>query len=189
MRRITYIRLNIALLMALSVAITGCEKRSSPSNSPAQDQSTNNPTALPGDLFVTQPIAGARGVADIKNDAAATGEIVITGRIGGRVTPFVAGAAMFILTDSALKSCDQIHGDTCKSPWDYCCETSESLLANTATIRVTGEDGKPLSIELRDQHGLAPLATVTIAGTVTTHEDNQLVIDAKKIFVQKDTQS
>jgi len=173
----------------LSLACESKPQDTSNSNESTAKQGDDNTKSLPDDLFVSEPIADARGVAEIKNDEAAKGDVVITGRVGGRAEPFVDGAALFILIDSKLKSCDQIHGDQCKKPWDYCCEAPESLLANTATIRVTGADGKPLQLDIKDEHGLSPLAMVTIAGTISTNKDQQLVIDAKRIYVAGESKS
>jgi len=176
----------------VSLCVVACDSKSQDaSNNPERTTNQDNSATktLPTDLFTSTPIAEARGVAEVKSDEAASGDVVITGRVGGRAEPFVDGAAVFILTDSALKSCDQIHGDKCQKPWDYCCETRESLIAYTATIRVTGADGKPLQLNIKDERGLAPLATVTIAGTISTHEDNQLVIDAKQIYVEGESKS
>ncbi len=187
-------QLNVLLFAVCVVSLLSlaCESKSNttPNNNESTAKQIEGETkSLLADLFVNEPIADARGVAEVKKDETATGDVVITGRVGGRADPFVNGASIFILTDSALKSCEQIHGDQCQQPWDYCCETRESLLANTATIRVTGADGKPLQLNIKDEHGLSPLATVTIAGTISTHEDNQLVIDAKRIYVDGNNKS
>jgi hypothetical protein len=140
-------------------------------------------------LFVDAAPDGGRGVGEVKADAEATGDVVIVGRIGGRVEPFVSGAAMFLITDAKLLSCDQMGDDDhCKTPWDYCCEPRDSLLANTATVQVVDEDGKPLALGLKDVSGLKPLVTVTVVGSVAAREEGgTLVVNAKQIYVAKDT--
>ena len=40
-------------------------------------------------------------------------------RIGGRVNPWIKGTAAFPIVDRSLKPCNEIAGDTCKTPWDY----------------------------------------------------------------------
>lgn len=177
------------LLTFFTLACESKSQQSSSTNGIVATKTNSATKALPADLFASKPIANARGVAEVKSDETASGDVVITGRVGGRAEPFVDGAAVFILTDSALKSCDQIHGDKCQQPWDYCCETRESLIAHTATIRVTDADGKPIPLNIKDERGLSPLATVTIAGTISTNKDNQLVIDAKQIYVEGESKS
>jgi len=185
-------RMSLILTCVVGLCVLACDSKSQDASN-NQERTTNQDNSatktLPADLFTSTPIAEARSVAEVKSDETANGDVVITGRVGGRAEPFVDGAAVFILTDSALKSCDQIHGDKCQQPWDYCCETRESLLANTATIRVTDVDGKPLPFNIKDEQGLSPLATVTIAGTISTHEGNQLVVDAKRIYVEGESKS
>ncbi len=54
--------------------------------------------------------------------------------------------------------------DTCKTPWDYCCEPREELTTNMATVRVLGPEGHPLKTSLQDVQGLKLLARVTVVG-------------------------
>jgi len=141
--------------------------------------------ALPAGLFVDQAPPGSRGVAEIKADAGATGEIVVHGRIGGRVRPFVDGAAVFLLADTGMKTCADLHGDACKTPWDYCCEPRDSLAARTATVQIVDAEGQPLRIDLDGRHGMSPLAEVTVAGEVAHRDGGSLVINARKIHVKR----
>lgn len=143
-------------------------------------------SSLPAGLFVDRAPDGARSVGAVKADPTLTGDVVIVGRVGGRTVPFVPGAAMFVIADSKLLSCDQRAMDGCTTPWDYCCEPRDSLLANTATIQVVGADGRPLEANLAGEAGLAPLHTVTIAGKVALRDDaGTLVINAERIHVGK----
>jgi len=141
--------------------------------------------ALPAGLFVDEAPSGGRSVADLKADKRATGEVVIHGRIGGRKQPFVDGAAVFLLADAGMKSCAELHGDACRTPWDYCCEPRESLAAKTATIQIVGADGKPLRADLAGQQGMSPLAELTIAGEVAQRDGGTLVINARTIHVKR----
>src|SRR5690606_29262970 len=119
----------------------------------------------------------------LKEDASAQGEVVVRGRVGGRVEPFVEGAAMFVMTDASLKSCDQIHGDACTTPWDYCCESPETTAANMLTVQIVDESGRPLRESIRGVHGLAPLKEVVVSGEITSRTAGGLVINAKSITV------
>jgi len=175
-------------LMALALAgmgIMGCEQKSEQAASRSPNANQPTAAALPANLFVQSLPDGARSVAEIKADADATGEVLVRGRIGGRVEPFVDGAAVFLLADASMKSCDELHGDSCLTPWDYCCEPRESLVAKTATVQVVGADGKPLRRSLKGQHGLAPLASITVAGEIAQRDGSGiLVINAHRIHVK-----
>lgn len=174
--------------------IAGCESKPAKSTNGASSTTQNSggatPAAtppatvsLPTDLFVEAAPPDARGVGELKADAQASGSITITGKVGGRVNPFVEGAAIFVLTDGALKSCTDLHPGACETPWDYCCEPKDSLMANTATIQVVDKDGKPLRTSLEGAHGLIGLATVTVVGTIAEKGDDLLIVNAEHIHV------
>lgn len=173
-----------ATLLATITLVSGCEQARE------NTQATNNAqtAALPADLFLDNAPRDARGVADVKADTDGPTNVVVHGRIGGRPKPFVDGAAVFLLADASMKTCDELHGDGCPTPWDYCCEPRESLSAKTATVQIVDADGRPLPINVKGQHGLDPSAHVTIVGTVAERSDGKtLVINARNIFVGEPT--
>jgi hypothetical protein len=97
---------------------------------------------------------------------------------------FVEGAAVFALIDSSVKSCDQLPGNTCRTPCDYCCEPPDVLKATTATIQLVDDDGKPQRVRMNGQRGLKPLAELTIAGEVASRDaSGSLVINARRIHI------
>jgi hypothetical protein len=160
-----------------------CDQQSSeppPTAVPAAAQAV-----LPEGLFVTQEPPGAKEVSEVKAEAAATGEVVLRGRIGGRVETFVKDRAIFMLADSRLPTCRDKHGDGCPTPWDYCCEPKEKLLARTASIQVVGPDGQPLKLGLQGRHGLEPMVEIVVSGMITSRDGGTLLINAERIFVKK----
>ena len=141
---------------------------------------------IPDSVFVDAEPADAKCVSVVKKDAKKGDTVVIQAKIGGRAEPFVKNRAIVIVADRCMKSCDQIPGDTCAKPWDYCCEPPESLKANTMTLQFTGEDGKVLKTGAQDVHGLEPLALVVIEGVVTEKDDKgTFVVRAKRVYVEK----
>ncbi|MCB9853274.1 MAG: hypothetical protein H6819_09285 [Phycisphaerales bacterium] len=174
----------IAAMIGISVLFVACDGKSSGGGAPSADSSGEQSSALPTSMFVETAPANAIGVRKLKERGASSGEVVVRGRIGGRARPFVDGAAVFVLTDAALKSCDQLHGDSCKTPWDYCCETPESMAANTATIQIVDENGKPIRESAEGRHGLMPLAKIVVRGEIASRsKDGNLVINARKIAI------
>jgi hypothetical protein len=92
---------------------------------------------------------------------------------------------VFTIVDPALKSCSDLEGDGCKTPWDYCCEPPENLKAHTATVEVVGADGKPLQFNVKGASGLEPLATIAVTGKVIEKNDQGVfLVRADKISVQ-----
>ncbi len=81
---------------------------------------------IPDSVFVDAAPKDAKSVATVKKDAKKGDTVVINAKIGGRSEPFVKNRAMFMVADRSLKSCNEIPGDTCAKPWDYCCESAES---------------------------------------------------------------
>lgn len=167
-------RKRIAPISILTLLAAACSTESEPP--PAAKAS------LPQGLLVAVEPAGAQPVDDGKKTHKAGDEVTLVGRIGGRREPFVAGRAVFALVSPKLETCDEIEGDNCKTPWDYCCEGKETMLANTATVRVVGANGEPLALDLNGQGGLVPGARVVVAGRV--HENGTtFVVDARELFV------
>jgi hypothetical protein len=93
---------------------------------------------------------------------------------------------MMVVIDPAIPSCADNEGDTCKTPWDYCCETPDDLVRGKATVQFVGADGKPLALSLKGQNGLDPLVTVTVVGTVAERDDSGMfVVNATGVHVAK----
>jgi len=178
----------VTTVLALG-ALLGCSENRG-KETPATGRSGGQPAAagaaaLPADLFASEAIEGAKPVGELKA-ANPKGEVVLRGRIGGRADAFVNGAAVFLVVDPALKSCADLHEDpgACKTPWDYCCEPQDSLLANIATVQIVDQAGKPLRTAVDGQHGLKPLAEVIVAGEVVPQEDGgPLIVNARRIYV------
>ena len=140
---------------------------------------------IPDAVFVTEAPKDAKDVAAVKKSAKKGDTVVVKAKIGGRAEPFVKNRAIFMVADRSLKTCDEIPGDTCPRPWDYCCESPESKKANMATVQFVGEDGKPLKVGAQAAGGMEPLRLVVIEGVVSEIDDKgTLVIDARKVFVE-----
>jgi hypothetical protein len=142
--------------------------------------------AIPKDLFVTEKPLDAKPVGDAKKVAKKGDTVVIEAKIGGRGEPFVKNRAVFMVADRKLKSCDEIPGDNCPKPWDYCCEPAESKKANMMTVQIVDKDGKPLKVAAQGEGGLEPLALIVFEGTVAEVDDKgNFVVNATKVFVEK----
>lgn len=140
---------------------------------------------IPATVFVQEAPKDAKDVAALKKTAKKGDTVVMKAKVGGRAEPFVKNRAIFMVADRALKSCDEIPGDTCPKPWDYCCETPESKKANMATVQFVGADGKPIKTGAQSAGGLEPLALVVVEGVVSEIDDKgTFVVDARKVFVE-----
>ena len=171
------------MLASILTAVLSCTLFLAPPTAPTEPP-TVAPVIAPS-LFVTEKPADAKPVAASKKSAKKGDTVVIEAKVGGRSDPFVKNRAMFMVADRSLKSCNQIPGDTCAKPWDYCCEPSESKKANMMTVQIVGADGKPIKVGAQGAGHLEPLALVVIEGTVAEVDDKgTFIVNATKIFVE-----
>jgi hypothetical protein len=123
----------------------------------------------------------AKEVAAIRKQAKDQDEVVVVGRIGGRKTPMLKGMAAFSIVDRSLKACNERPGDTCPTPWDFCCEADVSK--NTVLVLVQESDGKIVKKDARELLGLKELDTVYVQGKAKRDKAGNVSILASKIYV------
>ena len=179
--------LTTTICLTAALVLNGCTSEAPDSTAQGPSKPVEKASGLPADLMLASAPDDEVGALGATKSAAAIGdEVIFEGRIGGSVDPFVADRAMFLIADSSLLICSEIHGDTCKTPWDYCCEPRDSLLANTATVQVVGDDGKPIKVSLRGEHGLVETATVVVKGIVSAKDEaGTFVVDATSLYVRE----
>lgn len=154
-------------LTAVLILLTGCGGSESDSNTSASADAVTTPTNASW-VLASAP-EGAVSVSEAKAGAKEGDEIVIHGRIGGRRNPMDASSPVFTIVDLGLEYCGQTHDDGCRTPWDYCCETPETITSNSATVQIVS-DG---TIDLTS--ALEPLDEVILRGTVAPRPDEQVL--------------
>jgi hypothetical protein len=163
------------LLLSITTALVGCGGDSTP----ADDASAQTSPVAASWLLADMP-AGAVPVLEAKQTAREGDQVVVRGRIGGRSDPLSHEVAVFVMMDPVLPSCRD-RGGPCKKPWDYCCETPETITANSATVQLVDDAKTPMAIDLGG-HGFEPLDEVVVVGTVAARPNEaMLVIYAQKI--------
>src|SRR5262245_7488086 len=109
--------------------------------------------AAEGDAYkLAEAPENAVDVAAARNEAKDQQDVVVVGRIGGRTNPWIKGAAAFSIVDRSLRPCNEIEGDTCKTPWDYCCEAD--LPKSTVFVTFVDGDGKTVKQDARQLLGV-----------------------------------
>lgn len=167
----------LATLALLIVVIAGCAK---PTTAPV--------SSYDGSKFMlpSEP-DGAQNVIAAKESAKDEQQIVVLGRIGGNVNPWVEDRAAFFIVDSSLLACsdDKEDGETCscQTPWDYCCESD--LPAAMTLVKFVEPDGTIVKHDARQIFDLSELQTVVVKGTAQRDEAGNLTILANGMFVQK----
>jgi len=135
-------------------------------------------------FLLTEEPTGAGDVIAVREQAQDGDQVTVVGRIGGSDNPWVDGRAAFSIVDGSLKACSDIEGDTCRKPWDYCCETAK-LPTATALVKVVDENGELVKADARKLLGVQELSTVIIRGKAQRDEANNLTVLASSVFVKK----
>jgi hypothetical protein len=128
----------------------------------------------------TEP-AGAVDVLALRSDVRDRDDVVVVGRIGGRVNPWVKGTAVFPIVDRSLTPCSEMEGDTCATPWDYCCESN--LSDATALVMFVDTDGNAIKQDPRELLHVKELQTVTVQGKAKRDEAGNVTVLATKLHI------
>lgn len=150
---------------------------------PAATDSASETEAKSKFLLDAEPKESADVIA-FRKDAKDQGDVVVVGRIGGRKNPWIKNAAAFSIVDRSLKPCNEMEGDTCPSPWDYCCEAD--LPKATVLVMVVDDSGKVVHEDARKLLGVKELQTVVVQGKAKRDKAGNVTIMANRVFVRGD---
>lgn len=169
--------------MLALVGLVGCSSQSS--TAPVAETAAPSPTpsAAGARYRLDAEPAGARNVADVRAEAADGERVVVVGRIGGDVNPWVEGRAAFTIVDLSLQACSDIPGDGCPTPWDYCCAT-DGLKTGSILVKVVDEGGQLVADDARTLLGVAELDTLIVEGTLQKGEEGNATLLASRVFVR-----
>ena len=175
-----HVRLMTVVILGFAAAlIIGCGTYSEPGT----DKSPPPVAAPDARYLLAEEPADAKPVIAVRKDAKDGDEVTITGRIGGDVDPWVPGRAAFVIADHSLVPCNEREGDTCQTPWDYCCESN--LAESKATIKIVDEAGQTVATDAKQLLGVKELQTVTIRGQAKRDEAGNLTVLAKSVYVKR----
>jgi hypothetical protein len=121
-------------------------------------------------------------VIDVRKDARDGDEVLVVGKVGGEKRPFVKDRAAFTLVDLSLKSCDEIPGDNCKTPWDYCC--APGLAEARLLVKFVDDQGRTLPTDARQLVGIKELQTVVVRGKARRDDSGNLTVVATGLHVR-----
>lgn len=142
--------------------------------------------ALPDSLFLKESPTTASNVGELKKSAKEGDEIVLRGQIGGQAKDvFNSSRATFMVADMKLKACNKLPGDTCETPWDFCCVPVNEKAANIAFVQVVDAKGKLLKSTLKGANGLDHLSVVVVKGKVAKVDGTNMIVNATGIYVEQ----
>ena len=131
-------------------------------------------------LLASEP-AGALDVLDIKEQLQDGERVVVMGRVGGGIKPWIDGRAAFLLTDSRIEaSCED--GDKCELGCPGC---SKEMMEASTMVKFLGDDGKVLPVDARELLGLKERQTVVVEGMASRDSTGNLSIAGRNIYIRK----
>lgn len=160
--------------------ITGCSGNAPPAAKPK----TPGGASVDGSKYrlAIEP-ANAKSVIDARKSGKNNEEIVVFGRIGGSVNPWVEKRAAFSIVDNSIESCSDLPGDSCETPWDYCCRT-DKLPSASALVKVVDSSGKLINVDARELLQVKELQTVVVQGKAKRDEAGNFTVLASGIYVR-----
>ena len=167
-------------LLVFSLAVVGCGQSETTLESVVSNYDASK------FVLATEP-AGGINVIDARDSSKDKQDVVVIGRIGGGLNPWVEGRAAFQIVDPSLLACsdEKEDGETCscKTPWDYCCET-DKLPTAMALVQFVEPDGTIVKADAREVFDVKELQTVVVKGTAKRDEAGNLTIMASGMFVR-----
>lgn len=165
----------------VSVAITGCGG----SSAADVDQQAMTQVSIDGSKYVlADEPDGAIGVIAARESAKNGDAIVVVGRIGGALNPWIEGRAAFVLLDASMvlvaDGTESTEGEICM---DECCATERA--GSTTLVKVVDQDGRVLAADARQLLGLAADDMVVVRGKVNKDESGNFVLLADGVHVRE----
>jgi len=158
----------------LALSLTACNNKK---ETTGNEQPVSVDPALSAILLDTAP-AGAVTITEARKNPTPGTEVVFSGKIMGKMQPFVDGRALLTLGDpTKIISCDLMPGDSCETPWDVCCDEADTIARSIVTVQVLDDKGSPLKQGLKGLGGMKELSSLVVKGTVAegSNADNLLV--------------
>jgi hypothetical protein len=100
--------------------------------------------------------------------------------IEGRIRDIVRGYAAFTLMDLERPYCGEVRAEGCLTPWDYCCDASAVIAANSLLVEARNADGKPIPTPALPD--LRLLDTVKVTGEMIQDDKGNYTLLATGIF-------
>ncbi len=168
------------LAMSMMIGCDGSDEADTSSN--AGGAST---ASLPAGLFLAAAPGEPVAVRQLKAQAKEGDEVIMHVVVGGEVNVFVPGRAIVKVIDTEMENLCLGPGDSCKTPWDYCCATADDLQRHRATVKVVDAQGNTLRADLKGAGEIEELKTLVVKGVVAQGSDkNHLVVYAQGIYVE-----
>jgi hypothetical protein len=125
---------------------------------------------------------GALAVKELLKTAQDDQEVVVAGRIGGGIDPWIEGRAAFILVDPQAAALAAGGVEICSD--EECSCLAEHLDGATVVVKFVDENGKTLPIDARELLGVKVLQNLVVKGKAKRIDGADLTIQATGVFVR-----
>ncbi len=168
------------LLSVATIALTGCGSSSS-----SGELAQVTPVSIDGSKFIlTEEPDDAVGVIEARESAENGAPVVVVGRIGGSVNPWIQGRAAFLLLDASMsvvaEGQDSGGPELCTGD---CCESERA--GCTTLVKVVDAEGKLVAADSRQLLGVAENDFVVVRGKVNKDESGNIIVLADGVFVRR----
>ncbi len=172
----------MCVALCVTLLLTGC------SDSDSDSANVESPTYDASKFVLAAEPDGGQDVMAARESAKDQDDVVVIGRIGGGLNPWVEGRAAFQIVDASLIACSDEKEDgepcSCKTPWDYCCET-DKLPGAMALVQFVETDGSVVKADARQAFDLEELQTVVVKGKAKRDDAGNLTVLASGMFVRR----
>lgn len=124
----------------------------------------------------------ARGILELR-EAAATGEVVVVGRVGGVSQPWSKGQAAFIITDPTAGG-DDAHvctDDGCP----FCAKKKQAETDAIAVVQFVDARGQVLPLDARQLFDLQVEQTIVVRGEAKVDSLGSLILSANGLYIRR----
>lgn len=142
---------------------------------------TPTSVAASSEFQLTSEPVGALEVLDAKDQAKDGEPVVVVGRLGGGLNPWVDGRAAFLIVDTRiLPSCEEAGHCTAD-----CADCAKEMMAASTMVKFLGQDGKVLPVDARKLLGVKEQETVVVQGVASRDKTGNVSIAAEGVFVRR----
>jgi hypothetical protein len=159
------------LLLAFCLLTTGCGRLET------------EMTAARARFLLAEEPADAQGVLDLR-ETAATGDVVVVGRVGGVSQPWSRGQAVFIISDPTVGGEDE--GHVCSDEGcPFCANKKQAENEAIAVVQFIDAQGRVLPLDARELFGLELQQTVVVRGRAKVDELGSLIVSANGLYIRR----
>ena len=164
------------LILMAGLFSAGCGASSAESSAIGSDSMAK----IDGEKYLlSEEPEGAIGVIRARQKASNNDELVVVGRIGGGVAPWIDGRAAFVLVDPSS-------GLTADDACDEQCNChAEELADATTVVKVVDAQGRVLAVDARKLLGLKELEMVVVKGRAQRDQAGNLSLLASGIYIRR----